>query len=91
MQALAQCETVLNDLGAVKIGAHDTAVAAQVYYEFSFLSESKYWLDCRVTYPNYSGLVDRQWPQTVQEGLELLQVPELQKYMALTFLLKEFR
>lgn len=36
MQALAQCEMTLNDLGAVKIGAHDTAAAAQVYYEFSF-------------------------------------------------------
>ncbi|RDX87890.1 Arogenate dehydratase/prephenate dehydratase 1, chloroplastic, partial [Mucuna pruriens] len=28
-QAHAQCETMLNDLGVVKIGAHDTAAAAQ--------------------------------------------------------------
>ncbi|XP_027331436.1 arogenate dehydratase/prephenate dehydratase 1, chloroplastic [Abrus precatorius] len=28
-QALAQCETILSDLGVVKIGAHDTAAAAQ--------------------------------------------------------------
>jgi hypothetical protein len=36
MQALAQCEVVLNELGVDKIGAHDTAVAAQVHCEFSF-------------------------------------------------------
>jgi len=31
MQAFAQCETTLSDLGAVKIAARDTAAAAQVY------------------------------------------------------------
>lgn len=34
MQALDQCEKMLNDLGVVKIGARDTADVAQVYYEF---------------------------------------------------------
>jgi prephenate dehydratase len=34
MQALAQCEMVLNELGVDKIGAHDTAAAAKVYYQY---------------------------------------------------------
>lgn len=36
MQALAQCEMVLNELGVDKIGAHDTAAAAKVYYQYFF-------------------------------------------------------
>jgi hypothetical protein len=31
MQALAQCRTVLNDLGVDKVRDQDTAVAAKVY------------------------------------------------------------
>ncbi|KAL2339196.1 hypothetical protein Fmac_013642 [Flemingia macrophylla] len=59
-QALAQCGTLLSNLGVVKISASDTASAAQ-------------------------------WPQNVQGTLELLQVPELEKYMGLTFLQKDSR
>lgn len=89
-QALDQCEKMLSDLGVVKIGARDTADAAQVYYEFS-LSKSKHWLSCTVACPNNYVLENRQWPQIVQETQEPLQVPELQKYMGSTYLQKEFR
>ena len=62
MQALAQCEMMLSDLGVVKAEADDPASAARVQYrDFLWSNKAKHCLGHRMFFTNNMDVVDRQW------------------------------